>query len=100
MTEVLTVTGADLESLVGRLDELSGSFSDRERAVLAALVALAGDGIAAGDDVQGFAFDAFSPSSFSLNFLPSAVPDAGQPGANSYLIGLLRKGTAGVNGDG
>ena len=47
MSDQITVTGAELESLVGKLEGLRGDLTPGEQGALDALVALAGDGLAA-----------------------------------------------------
>ena len=83
------MTGVELHALVGKLATMSESFSDQEQAALAALVALAGDGLAAQSDVEGFQ-QGFGGAGFAYGALVPAVQ------TNGVLIGLLRSGTPGL----
>ena len=102
MADEITVTGVELQALVGKLAVMSESFTDQEQAALAALVALAGDGLAnGGAEVEGFGF-VIAQMPTSLTFEYGGVRPKGTDG---ILIGLLKNGTPGlggfsVNGDG
>jgi hypothetical protein len=85
-----TVTSEQVAALVARLDGMRGDLSAAESEALDALVALAGDGMAAHADVTGFGgiVPERPTEAFSLNF---TRPTQSQ----GILIGLLRNGTAG-----
>ena len=94
MADEANVTTIELNALVGKLATMSTSFSEQECAALAALVALAGDGIAAaGDEVEGFG--AFSEGSTIELHFSLGPADVGSP---PILIGLLKNGTSGLGG--
>lgn len=54
MADDIQITTADMEALAARLDDLSGEFSDSERAALEAVFQLAGSAITDGSEVEGF----------------------------------------------
>jgi hypothetical protein len=83
MTTEITVTGADIAAVAAKLDTLDG-LTDQDRHALAAVFALAHEGL--GDDVEGFALNAYRGADVSLNFTMPA------PSENAILIGLLKTG--------
>lgn len=87
----VTVTTEDFEALAAKLEEYRSGLSERERATLDALMALAGDGVATHGDVVGFGggqWGGMPTQGMSLNFTPPT--SQGQQGS---LIGLLRNGS-------
>jgi hypothetical protein len=87
-----TVTGVELNALVGKLATMTTSFTDEECAALAVLVALAGDGLTAGaDEVEGFGIVPERNPTFEYGGRLNV-------GAQGILIGLLKNGTPGLGG--
>jgi hypothetical protein len=87
-----TVTGIELNALVGKLATMTTSFTDEECAALAVLVALAGDGLSAGaPEVEGFGIVPERNPTFEYGGRLNV-------GAQGILIGLLKNGTPGLAG--
>lgn len=91
MSDQVTVTGAQLESLVGKLEAIRGDLTPDESSALDALVALAGDGLAGLEpEVAGFGGGLWSGRSGQVGLNFSTPTDQNNQGV---LIGLLRNGS-------